>query len=72
MPYGFNNDKSKYDLNALVTGVKGDNEELFRTGEVNITKEHIGLSNVANISITVSDSAPSASDGNNGDIWVEY
>ena len=31
-----------------VTGVKGDAEETFRKGQVNITKENIGLGNVTN------------------------
>lgn len=33
---------------ASVTGVKGDNESDFRTGDVNITKDNIGLGNVGN------------------------
>lgn len=33
-----------------ITGVKGDNESIYRTGNVNITKENIGLSNVDNTS----------------------
>lgn len=36
------------DTSALVTGVKGDSENSYRTGNVNITKENIGLSNVTN------------------------
>ncbi len=47
-------DKAK--LNAIesgaqkntVTGIKGDSETLYRTGNVNITKSNIGLSNVEN------------------------
>ena len=31
-----------------VTGVKGDNETTYRTGQVNITKANIGLGNVGN------------------------
>lgn len=31
-----------------VTGVKGDSETLYRTGNINITKSNIGLSNVEN------------------------
>ena len=34
--------------NAGVTGVKGNSESSYRTGEVNITKTHIGLGNVTN------------------------
>ena len=33
---------------ASVTGVKGDNESDFRTGDVNLTKDNIGLGNVGN------------------------
>ena len=47
-------DKAK--LNAIesgaqkntVTGVKGDSESLYRTGNINITKANIGLNNVEN------------------------
>lgn len=35
---------------STVTGVKGENEEEYRTGDVNITKENIGLGNVSNTS----------------------
>ncbi len=35
---------------VMVTGVKGDNETSFRTGNVNITKNNIGLGNVDNTS----------------------
>ena len=31
-----------------VTGVKGDNEASYRTGQINITKDNIGLGNVEN------------------------
>lgn len=34
--------------NGGVTGVKGDNETEYRTGQVNITKDNIGLGNVTN------------------------
>jgi hypothetical protein len=33
---------------ASVTGVKGDNESSYRSGDVNITKDNIGLGNVGN------------------------
>lgn len=35
-------------LNTGVTGVKGDSETSYRTGQVNITKANIGLGNVVN------------------------
>lgn len=35
---------------VAVSGVKGDNEERYRTGNVNITKGNIGLGNVPNVS----------------------
>lgn len=34
--------------NGGVTGVKGDSESTYRTGDVNITKSNIGLGNVTN------------------------
>ena len=34
--------------NAGVTGIKGDNESSYRTGNVNLTKANIGLGNVDN------------------------
>lgn len=37
---------------GVVTGVKGDSETAYRTGEVNITKANIGLGNVNNVAIT--------------------
>ena len=40
---------SGYITNAGVTGVKGDNESNYRTGNVNITKGNIGLGNVPNV-----------------------
>ena len=37
------------DLNTnIITGVKGGNESDFRTGNINITKAHIGLGSVDN------------------------
>lgn len=36
-------------LSANVTGVKGNSETDYRTGNINITKANIGLGNVANI-----------------------
>ena len=33
-----------------VTGVKGENEKFYRNGNVNITKENVGLGNVPNVS----------------------
>ena len=41
---------NKVDKGALVSGVKGDSETSYRTGNVNITKANIGLSNVDNTS----------------------
>lgn len=35
-----------------ITGVKGDNESSYRTGDVNITKDNIGLGNVSNVGTT--------------------
>ena len=35
-------------VSAGVTGVKGDSESSYRTGDVNITKSNIGLGNVGN------------------------
>lgn len=42
--------QDKWDILAgsPVTGVKGDNEQLYRRGNVNITKANIGLGNVRN------------------------
>ena len=37
------------DSRTLVTGVKGNNESAYRTGNVNITKANIGLSDVPNV-----------------------
>lgn len=37
---------------TVVTGVKGDSEVLYRDGDVNITKENIGLGNVDNTADT--------------------
>ena len=34
---------------AHVTGVKGDSETAYRTGNVNITKANVGLGNVPNV-----------------------
>lgn len=39
---------SGYITNNLITGVKGDSESSYRTGNVNITKANIGLGNVGN------------------------
>lgn len=44
------------DSRSLVTGVKGGNESAYRTGNVNITKANIGLSNVPNV--TTNNQAP--------------
>jgi hypothetical protein len=38
------------DASGAVTGVKGDSETTYRTGDVNITKANIGLGNVDNTS----------------------
>lgn len=49
-------DKEKFDGIAQgaqvnsVTGVKGNNESVYRTGDVNITKANVGLGNVPNVS----------------------
>ena len=40
---------TKIDNSDAVTGVKGDNETSYRTGNVNITKANIGLGNVLNV-----------------------
>lgn len=50
------NDRNKFlkgdgtweDVTSGVSGVKGDSEETYRSGEVNITKDNIGLGNVRN------------------------
>lgn len=42
-----NNIESNAQVNT-VTGVKGDSETTYRTGQINITKTNIGLGNVAN------------------------
>lgn len=42
-----NNIESNAQVNTI-TGIKGDNETTYRTGNVNITKTNIGLGNVAN------------------------
>ena len=42
-----NNIESNAQVNT-VTGVKGNNESTYRTGQINITKANIGLGNVAN------------------------
>ena len=44
------------DLPTRVTGVKGNSESTYRTGNVNITKANIGLSNVPNV--TTNNQAP--------------
>lgn len=37
------------DASGAVTGVKGDNQQSYRTGDVNITKTDIGLGSVSNL-----------------------
>lgn len=59
---------------GTVTGVKGNSESLYRTGNVNITKTHIGLGNVdntadANKSVR---SATSATQDANGNVITTY
>ena len=56
---------SKIDNTETVTGVKGDAEIDFRVGNINITKDNIGLGNVTNEAqvTSVSGSAPIASTG---------
>ena len=53
----------KIDNTDAVTGVKGNDETDYRIGNINITKENIGLGNVENKTITVTSS--SVSDGTN-------
>lgn len=48
-------------LNTGVTGVKGDSETSYRTGQVNITKANIGLGNVENRGV---DTTPTANSKN--------
>lgn len=56
MPYGFNADKTKANLNdTYYTETEVDNKL-----------------NEKQKAITISDNAPSSSDGSNGDIWIEY
>ena len=53
---GLMSSEDKIKLNAIesgaqkntVTGIKGDSESLYRTGNINITKANIGLGNVEN------------------------
>ena len=47
-----------------VSGVKGNSETIYRRGNVNLT--------LANVGIHISTSAPTSSDGNDGDIWLVY
>jgi hypothetical protein len=56
---------SKIDNNETVTGVKGEAETIFRIGEVSISKDDIGLSNVTNNAqvTSVTGQAPIASTG---------
>lgn len=42
----------KVDNNDAVTGVKGDSETVYRTGQINITKANIGLGNVENTALS--------------------
>ena len=42
------NDTITIDASGAVTGVKGDSESTYRSGDVNITKANIGLGNVDN------------------------
>lgn len=61
---------AKVDNTDAVSGVKGDSESTYRTGNVNITAADIGLGNVANTNITVS-----ASDGvkdNTNNVTYKY
>lgn len=51
-----------------VTGVKGDAEANYRTGNVNITKSDIGLNNVTNNKTTYSNTEPTG--GVVGDMWI--
>lgn len=47
-----------------VSGIKGNSEATYRQGNVNLT--------LANIGVHISTSAPTSSDGNDGDIWLVY
>lgn len=60
----------KWDILAgsPVTGVKGENETNYRTGNINITKIDIGLGNVTNNRTSYSATEPTG--GNVGDIWI--
>ena len=46
-----------------VTGVKGSSETVYRTGNINITKENIGLSNVDNVKQWSNDNHPTTLSG---------
>ena len=53
---------SGFITDAGVTGVKGDSETTYRTGNVNITKSNIGLGNVPNV--TTNNQAPTFTQAN--------
>lgn len=42
------NSSGEENIPTGVTGVKGENEQAYRTGDVNITKDNLGLGNVEN------------------------
>lgn len=47
-----------------VTGVKGNSESSYRSGNVNLT--------LSNLGIHISTSDPTTADGNDGDVWIKY
>lgn len=53
---------------TFVRGVKGDAEEDYRTGNVNITKANIGLDNGRNLIFSTNEPV----DASEGDIWIKY
>lgn len=63
MPYGFNADKTTYDLTDIISDLSSG---IY-------TKEEVDTKLAAKQkTITISDNAPTSSDGANGDIWIEY
>ena len=78
--YIFNYNGSCWDLvsdveKTPVTGVKGDAESDYRTGNVNITKESIGLDNVENTADknkSVDSSKKVLDSGNNEPLTISY
>lgn len=58
--------------NGGVTGVKGNAESTYRTGNVNITKANIGLDKVDNTADSTKTVAKAVSDGNGNNIVNTY